>query len=86
MLDGEGRSICCELWPGNTTDVKTLLQILGRLQKRFRVKYKQLWMVEQIFRSMKSILATRPIFHKLDETIRGYVFCSFLASVLAKEL
>jgi hypothetical protein len=31
-------------------------------------------------------LATRPIFHKLDETIRGHVFCSFLALVLKKAL
>ena len=29
---------------------------------------------------------TRPIFHKQDETIRGHVFCSFLALVLRKEL
>jgi transposase len=27
-----------------------------------------------------------PIFHKLDETLRGHVFCSFLALVLRKEL
>jgi hypothetical protein len=26
------------------------------------------------------------IFHKLDETIRGHVFCSFLALVLKKAL
>jgi transposase len=31
-------------------------------------------------------LTTRPIFHKLDETIRGHVFCSFLALVLKTEL
>ena len=35
---------------------------------------------------MKSILDTRPIFHKLDETIRGHVFCGFLALVIRKEL
>ena len=28
----------------------------------------------------------RPIFHKLDETIRGHVFCSFLALVLKTAL
>ena len=28
VLDGEGRPVCCELWPGNTTDVKTLLPIV----------------------------------------------------------
>ena len=49
-------------------------------------KYKQLWMVEAVFRSMKSLLETRPIFHQCDETIRGHVFCSFLALVLRKEL
>jgi transposase len=50
------------------------------------LKYKQLWMVEDVFRSTKSILQTRPIWHKCDETIRGHVFCSFLALVLRKEL
>jgi len=50
------------------------------------LKYKQLWMVEDVFRSMKSLLDTRPIFHKCDETIRGHVFCSFLALLLRKEL
>ena len=48
--------------------------------------YKQLWMVERIFRTSKSLFETRPIFHKLDETIRGHVACSFLALVLKKEL
>lgn len=50
------------------------------------LKYKELWQVEQVFRDMKSALDTRPIFHKMDETIRGHVFCSFLALVLKKEL
>ena len=50
------------------------------------LKYKELWMVEQTFREMKSVIDTRPIYHKRDETIRGHVFCSFLALVLKKEL
>jgi len=50
------------------------------------LKYKQLLMVERIFRDMKTLLETRPIFHKCDETIRGHVFCSFLALLLRKEL
>jgi len=54
--------------------------------KAAALKYKQLWMVESIFRSMKSLLQTRPIFHKCDATIRGHVFCSFLALLLRKEL
>jgi transposase len=50
------------------------------------LKYKELWQVEHVFRDMKSALDTRPIFHQRDETIRGHVFCSFLALVLRKEL
>jgi len=48
--------------------------------------YKALWTVEDIFRTTKSILETRPIYHKRDETIRGHVFCSFLALILKQEL
>lgn len=50
------------------------------------LKYKQLWMVEEMFRTAKTLLETRPIFHHGDDTIRGHVFCSFLALVLRKEL
>ena len=50
------------------------------------LRYKQLWTVEATFRTAKHLLATRPIFHKLDATIRGHVFCSFLALVLKSEL
>ena len=50
------------------------------------LQYKELWQVEQVFRDMKSILDTRPVYHQLDETIKGHVFCSFLALVLRKEL
>jgi hypothetical protein len=50
------------------------------------LQYKQLWTVEQWFRSSKSLLQTRPIYHRCDETIRGHVFCSFLALVLRQEL
>jgi len=50
------------------------------------LKYKQLWMVEEMFRSMKSVLETRPIYHQSDQAIRGHVFCSFLALLLRREL
>jgi transposase len=49
-------------------------------------RYKDLWTVEAIFRAAKSVLETRPIYHRCDETIRGHVFCSFLALMLMKEL
>jgi transposase len=50
------------------------------------LKYKELWQVERVFRDIKSILETRPVYHQRDENIRGHVFCSFLALVLRKEL
>jgi transposase len=54
--------------------------------RQLALKYKQLWQVEAIFRTMKTQLATRPIFHKCNDTIRGHVFCSFLALLLRHEL
>jgi hypothetical protein len=50
------------------------------------LRYKDLLMVEATFRKTKSLLDTRPIFHKCDDTIRGHVFCSFLSLMLLKEL
>ncbi|MGD9201345.1 MAG: IS1634 family transposase [Chitinispirillia bacterium] len=54
--------------------------------KEVALKYKQLWTVETIFRTMKLTFETRPIFHHHDDTIRGHVFCSFLALLLRKKL
>ena len=50
------------------------------------LRYKDLWRVEAIFRAAKTTLETRPIYHKCNATIRGHVFCSFLALTLMKEL
>ena len=68
-------------------DGKWILRTNTELSAReVALKYKQLWTVEAIFRTMKSQLDTRPIFHKTDDTIRGHVFCSFLALLLRKAL
>src|SRR3984957_18313858 len=50
------------------------------------LRYRDLLVVEQLFRSEKALLATRPIYHQTDAAICGHVFCSFLALVLRKEL
>ncbi len=50
------------------------------------LKYKELWRVERCFRESKSLLRTRPVFHRADEAIRGHVFRSFLALVLKQDL
>src|SRR5208282_3735635 len=68
-------------------DGKWVLQTnLADEPKLIALAYKELWMVEDMFRTMKSILETRPIYHKRDETIRGHVFCSFLALLLKRAL
>jgi transposase len=48
--------------------------------------YKHLWTVENLFRTMKTLLSTRPIYHKREETILGHVFCSFLALRMRREM
>jgi len=68
-------------------DGKWVLQTnLADESKIIALAYKELWMVEDLFRTMKTILETRPIYHKRDETIRGHVFCSFLALLLRRAL
>jgi hypothetical protein len=37
VMDQDGRPLCCELWPGNTADVTTLLPVVDRLGARFSV-------------------------------------------------
>jgi transposase len=49
------------------------------------LKYKELWRVERVFRDVKSLLETRPVYHQNDANIAGHVFCSFLALGLRKE-
>lgn len=62
-----------------TTDTRLSAQAVA-------LKYKELWQVERVFRDMKSMLETRPVYHQNDTNIAGHVFCSFLALVLRKEL
>jgi transposase len=37
VIDGNGRPICSELWPGNTNDVTTLLPVIERLKTGFLI-------------------------------------------------
>jgi hypothetical protein len=50
------------------------------------LQYKYLLLVEQFLRAIKSVIETRHIYHRWDATIRGHVFCSFLALVLVDEV
>src|SRR5919106_1830953 len=37
VMDQRGRPICCEMWPGNTTDVTALMPVVDRLGRRFGI-------------------------------------------------
>src|SRR6266404_5012402 len=37
VIDEAGRPLCSEMWPGNVTDVTTLLPVVDRLQRRFGI-------------------------------------------------
>ena len=50
------------------------------------LRYRELLLVERLFRRAKVQLRTRPIYTPATRPIRGHVFCSFLALVLQKEL
>jgi hypothetical protein len=38
VIDDEGRPICCEMWPGNTADVTSLVTISEHMRERFAIK------------------------------------------------
>ena len=79
ILDSEGRPICCELWPGNVTDVKTLVPVVERLKKRFGI-------------SSLCIVADRGMISKAvieqlekEEIQVKYIFCLLYTSDAADE-
>jgi hypothetical protein len=37
VIDGDGRPVCSEMWPGNTADVTTLIPVIDRLRRRFAI-------------------------------------------------
>ena len=37
VIDSHGKPVCCEMWPGNTPDVRTLLPETERIRARFHI-------------------------------------------------
>jgi hypothetical protein len=37
VIDDNGKPLCCEMWPGNTADVKTLIPVVDKVRHRFGV-------------------------------------------------
>ena len=45
--------------------------------------YKEQWMIERSFRTIKSFLEIRPVGHSKSERIRAHVFVAFLSLILS---
>jgi hypothetical protein len=37
LIDGDGRPVCSEMWPGDTADATTLIPVIDRLRGRFTI-------------------------------------------------
>jgi Transposase DDE domain len=87
-----GKGAAFEIDPGKLAeearyDGLFVLRTNARITPRQAVlRYRDLLQVEDLFRTAKALMRTRPIYHSSDAAIRGHVFCSFLALVLRKEL
>jgi hypothetical protein len=46
VLTGEGQPVCCELWPGNQADSRSLLPVVDRLRRRFAIR-KVCWVADR---------------------------------------
>ena len=38
VIDDQGQPICCQMWPGNTADVTSLLPVVDEIKKRFSIR------------------------------------------------
>ena len=132
LIDGNGRPVCSEMWPGNTADVATLIPVIDPLRRRFAIARvcivadrgmisaetvaelaarRSLYILgvrERTDKLVRELVLDDPApfvplamkkrgkeidyqakivtLAELDETIRGHVFCSFLALVLKQAL
>jgi hypothetical protein len=56
VLTGEGRPVCSELWPGNTSDTKAFLAVVDRLRERFGIR-QVCWVADRGMINAKTIEA-----------------------------
>jgi ABC-type nitrate/sulfonate/bicarbonate transport system substrate-binding protein len=67
MLTGDGRPVCCELWPGDYARDRGLLPVLDRLRERFGVR-QVCWVAD---RGMTSARTVQELEHKQLQYILG---------------
>ncbi len=37
VIDSKGKPVCCEMWPGNSADIKSLIPVTDRIRSRFHI-------------------------------------------------
>ena len=69
-------------------DGKYLIQVSDpdMTAEQAALAYRELWKIERAFRTLKSSLEVRPVYHWTDRRIEAHVFVCFLALVMAREL
>src|SRR5690606_29289363 len=73
--------------PGPRYDGKYLLRTNTDFEPEAVVEaYKDLWRVERAFRTLKSTLELRPMYHWTPSRVRGHIMVCFLALVLESVL
>ena len=61
VLDNHGHPVCCEMWPGNTVDVKSLIPVIERIRSRFKIgQYCIVTKPWPIWRKSKSLISWEP--------------------------
>ncbi len=96
----EGIPVRCWVWPGNTGDMEVVAQVKkeARLDGKYLLRtsddtlspedvalgYKQLLEVEDAFRTLKSTLDLRPMYHRVSDRIRAHVLLCWLALLLVR--
>jgi len=58
----------------------------GLTSKEVALAYKDLWMVERVFRELKEVLKLRPIYHWKARRVKAHICICFLALYLERQL
>jgi len=70
-LTGAGQPVCCELWPGNQADSRSLLPVVDCIRRRFAIR-KVCWVADRgmIRRETLQELEARKLEYILEARLR----------------
>ena len=57
VIDSKGKPVCCEMWPGNCTDVKSLAPVIERIHRLKDAGYSFEWSeIKQDLKSLQEVV------------------------------